>query len=138
MAGEAIPVEVGCRILQVSVSGYYAWRGRPPSQRTIRHAWLTDLIIEVHQNSRGTYGARRVHAELRLGQDVLVGHGAVELLMRRAGLAGVTGRPRWRRSAPDQIATDLVDRAFSRTGPNQLWVTDTEPIVSFGTIRVMG
>jgi putative transposase len=48
----------------------------------------------------------------------------VELLMRRAGLRGITGRPKWRRSKPDQIATDLVDRQFTRTGPNQLWVTD--------------
>jgi putative transposase len=82
--------------------------------------------VEVHQDSRGTYGARRVHAELRLARGIMVGHGAVELLMRRAGLAGVTGRPKWRHAKPDQIAADLVDRQFSRTGPNQLWVTDIE------------
>lgn len=124
MAGEAIPVEVACRVLDVSVSGYYAWRDRPPSQRAIRHAWLTDLITQVHTASRGTYGARRVHAELRLEHGVPIGHGAVELLMRRAGLTGASGRPRWRRAKPDQVAGDLVDRRFSRTGPNQLWVTD--------------
>ncbi|MGS2646895.1 DDE-type integrase/transposase/recombinase [Streptosporangium sp. G12] len=61
---------------------------------------------------------------LRLGHGVPVSHGAVKLLMRRAGPAGVTGRPRWRRSTPDQIATDLVDRQFSQSAPNQLWVTD--------------
>ena len=54
----------------------------------------------------------------------MVGHNAVALLMRRAGLAGVTGRPKWRHAKPDQIAADLVDRQFSRSGPNQLWVTD--------------
>ncbi|GAT68760.1 putative transposase [Planomonospora sphaerica] len=91
MAGEAVLVEVACRILQVSLSDYYAWRDRPPSQRAIRHAWLTDLIIQVHTDSRGTYGARRVHAELQLGHGVPVSHGAVELLMRRAG--GVAPRP---------------------------------------------
>jgi hypothetical protein len=47
----------------------------------------------VHQDSRGTYGALRVHAELRLGHGILVGHNAIALLMRRAGLAGSTGRP---------------------------------------------
>ena len=108
----------------MSTSGYYAWRSRPPSARAIRHAWLTDRIVEVHQHSRGTYGALRVHAELRLGRGIMVGHNAVALLMRRAGLAGATGRPKWRHAKPDQIAADLVDRQFARTGPNQLWVTD--------------
>lgn len=124
MVGEGIGVEVACRVLAVSVSGYYAWLSRPPSARAIRHAWLTDLITEVHQASRGIYGARRVHAELRLGRGVAVGHGAVELLMRRAGLRGTTGRPKRRRTRPDELATDLVDRQFTRTGPNQLWITD--------------
>jgi putative transposase len=65
-----------------------------------------------------------VHAELRLGREILVGHNAVALLMRRAGLAGATGRPKWRHAKPDQVAADLVDRNFTRTEPNQLWVTD--------------
>jgi putative transposase len=124
MAAEHIPVEVACRVLDVSTSGYYVWRARPPSQRSVRHAWLTDLIVEVHQRSRGTYGALRVHAELRLGRGIVVGHNAVALLMRRAGLAGVTGRPKWRHAKPDQVAADLVDRNFDRAEPNQLWVTD--------------
>jgi putative transposase len=124
MAAEGIPVQVACRVLDVSTSGFYAFRSRPPSQRAIRHAWLTDLIVEVHQRSRGTYGALRVHAELRLGHGVLVGHNAVALLMRRAGLAGATGRPKWRHAKPDHIAADLVDRHFARSGPNELWVTD--------------
>jgi putative transposase len=117
MASKGIPVEVACRVLEVSVSGYYAWLTRPPSARSISHAWLTDQIVEVHQSSRGTYGARRVHAELTLGRGITISHGAVELLMRRADLRGVTGRPKWRRAKPDQIATDLVDRRFARTGP---------------------
>jgi putative transposase len=124
MAAEAIPVQVACRVLDVSVSGYYDWRSRPPSARAIRHAWLTDRIVEVHQHARGIYGARRVHAELRLGRGIVVGHGAVAMLMRRAGLAGATGRPKWRHAKPDQVAADRVDRQFSRSGPNQLWVTD--------------
>jgi putative transposase len=124
MATEGIPVEVACRVLDVSTSGYYAFRSRPPSARAIRHAWLTDRIVQVHQRSRGTYGALRVHAELRLGHGIMVGHNAVALLMRRAGLAGATGRPKWRYAKPDQIAADLVDRHFARTEPNQLWVTD--------------
>jgi putative transposase len=85
---------------------------------------LTDLITEVHAESHGTYGILRVHAELTLGRGVEVGHNQVELLMRRAGLQGVTGRRKWKRIRPDNIATDLVERSFARGGPNQLWVTD--------------
>lgn len=73
MAAEHILVEVACRVLDVSVSGYYAWRSRPPSARSIRHAWLSDLIVEIHQVVRDTYGARHVHAELRLGRGIVVG-----------------------------------------------------------------
>jgi putative transposase len=50
----------------------------------------------------------------------------VAMLMRRAGLAGATGRPKWRHTKPDQVAADLVDRKFSRTGPDRLWVADIE------------
>jgi putative transposase len=125
MAEEKLPVQVCCRVLEVSESGYYAWGSRPPSPRAIRHAWLTDLIREVHAASRQTYGSRRVHAELTLGRGISVGFHAVELLMRRAGLQGVTGRPKFRRGLrPEATAADLVQRQFTRTGPDQLWVTD--------------
>ncbi len=126
MADERLPVQVATRVLAVSESGYYAWKKRAPSARAIRHVWLTDLVRSVHATSRSTYGARRVHAELTLGNGLVIGHGTVELLMRRAGLRGVTGRPKWRRIKPDSIATDLIDRAFAREAPNQLWVTDIE------------
>jgi hypothetical protein len=76
-----------------------------------------------------------VHAELRLGHGIVVGHNAIALLMRRAGLAGATGRPNWRHAKPDQLAADLVDRNFGRTGPNQRWVTDiTEHPTSEGKV----
>lgn len=124
IAAERLPVQVACRVLGVSESGFYEHRDRAPSQRVIRHALLTDLIREVHAESKGTYGIQRVHAELTLGRGVLVGHNQIELLMRRAGLQGVTGRRKWKRILPDTIATDLVERSFNRSGPNQLWVTD--------------
>jgi transposase InsO family protein len=93
----------------------------------------------VHTDSRQTYGSRRIHAELTLGRGISVGFHAVELLMRRAGLQGVTGRPRYRRGLrPEATARDLVQRQFARTGPDQLWVTDiTEhpPVKASSTAR---
>ncbi|GAA1840903.1 hypothetical protein GCM10009836_20300 [Pseudonocardia ailaonensis] len=124
MASEGLPVQHACRVLGVAESGFYEWRSRPASPRALRHAWLTEQIQAIHTASFGTYGARRVHAELRLGHGILVGHGAVELLMRRAGLAGLPGRKRRRHVHETAFSSDLVDRNFTRPAPNQLWVTD--------------
>jgi transposase InsO family protein len=124
MATEGHAIQVACRVLGVSESGYYAWRKRPCSPRAVRHAWLTDRISAVHAASRGTYGARRVQAELVLGQGIAVGHQAVERLMRVAGIRGLSGRPRYRKSAPQAAATDRVGRQFAREATDQLWVTD--------------
>ncbi len=124
IAGEGLPVEVACRVLGVSCAGFYAWRFRPPSARAVRHAWLTDLIREVHATSYGAYGAVRVHAELVLGRGIVVGHNAVAMLISRAGIAGRTGAPKRRGMPGVATAEDLVDRVFVREGPNQLWVTD--------------
>jgi len=126
MAAEKLPVQVACRAPGVSESGYYEHRKRTPSERTIRHAMLTELINQIHVESHGIYGGRRIHAELTLGRGIVVGHNQVELLMRRAGLQGVTGRRKWKRIQPGHIATDLVERNFARSGPDQLWVTDIE------------
>lgn len=91
----------------------------------MRHAWLTDVVREVHAASRATYGSRPVHAEVTLGRGIAVGYHQITALMRRAGLQGVTGKPKGRRGLPPgATAADLVDRRFARTGPNQLWVTD--------------
>ena len=68
MPAQGCSVLLACRVLAVSESGFYAQRGRPPSARAIRHALLTDVIGRVHLDSRGSYGARRVHAELTLGR----------------------------------------------------------------------
>ena len=124
MASQKLPVQMACRVLGVAESGYYEHRSRPPSARAVRHAWLTDQIHAVHAASFGTYGSRRVHAELRLGLGITVGHGAVEMLMRRAGLAGLPGRKRRRPVHETSFAGDLVDRQFTRDRPDQLWVTD--------------
>ena len=124
MVAEGLPAQVACRVLDVSESGFYAWRSRPPSERAIRHAWLTDLIGQIHVDFRGVYGYRRVHAELTLGHGLTVGEEAVWLLMRKAGLQGLSGRPKYRRIPNQPTAGDLVDRNFARNDPDRLWVTD--------------
>lgn len=124
MAAEGLSVMLACRVLRVSESGYYAQHGRPPSARALHHMYVTELIRRVHLASRSAYGARRVHAELVLGQGLLVGRCAVELLMRRAGIAGASGRPRCRRIPNVATAADLVERQFRRNDPDRLWVTD--------------
>jgi transposase InsO family protein len=124
IAAENLPVQVACRVLGVSEAGFYESRKRAPSERSVRHAMLTDLIAQIHADCHGIYGARRIQAELTIGRGVCVGHGQVELLMQRAGLQGISGRKKWRRIKPDTLATDVVERDFARSGPNQLWVTD--------------
>lgn len=124
IAGGGLPVQLATRVLGVSESGYYEWRGRPLSARAVRHAWLTEQIQAIHQASRGTYGSRRVHAELTLGLGTTVGHGAVERLMRRAKIRGLPGSRRPRRKHQTPAAGDLVHRQFARPVPDQLWVTD--------------
>lgn len=124
IVAEGLSVELACRALAVSASGFYARRNRPPSARQLRHAYLTEIIRQVHLDSRGTYGARRVHAELVLGHGLLVGRCAVELLMARAAISGLSGRPRYRRMPRLVTASDLVERQFGRAEPDRLWVTD--------------
>lgn len=124
MAGEDLPVQLATRVLGVSESGYYAWRDRAPSARSLRHAWLTETIGAIHVTSHGTYGARRVHAELTLGHGLVISHGTVELLMRRAGIKGLPGNKRRRPKAETPTAADLVNRDFTRKTRDQLWVTD--------------
>jgi putative transposase len=112
-------------MLGVSSSGYYAWRERPPSERTLRHAWLAGEIAQVHKDSAGTYGSLRVTAELRYGRGIHVGHNQVELIMRRLGIHGLPKRrlPRGARFAKAS-SLDLVHRRFGRDEPDRLWMTD--------------
>jgi putative transposase len=115
---------VACRILGVSKSGYYEWLGRPESPRELRNTELAKMITEIHAESRGTYGWPRVHAELTLGLGEKVNHKRIARLMREAGLQGVYRR-KHRTGAP-QPATedDLVNRQFTTTEPNRLWLAD--------------
>ena len=122
------PIATLCRVLGVSTSGYYAWRGRKPSNRARVDQMLTEKIRTIHAYSRETYGAPRVHADLR-DQNVRVGYKRVARLMRSQGLKGVSRRkgPRTtRRQSDARPAPDLVERDFTATSPDSLWVADIE------------
>jgi transposase-like protein len=94
-----------CRVLGVARAGYYAWASRPPSATTMADRALTEQIRQIHARSRGTYGAPRVHAELRLGFGVRVGRKRVARLMRSAGIVGVHRRRRHGLTRRDPAAT---------------------------------
>jgi putative transposase len=115
-----------CRVLGVSASGYYAWQQRGASARTLKDEELLAQIRAVHQRSKGTYGAPRIHRDLRAA-GVRVGRKRVARLLKQGGLRGVSRRT-WPvttvRAAHARPAPDLVQRAFTATGRNQLWVAD--------------
>jgi putative transposase len=115
-----------CRVLEVSRSGYYAWLKRETSDRTKANAALLKVIQEIHEESDGTYGAPRIHAELEeRGPQASLNR--VARVMREAEIQGVSPR-KWThttlRAKRARPAPDLVDRDFTATGPDQLWVAD--------------
>ncbi len=116
-----------CRGLRVSRSGYYAWRERSPSSREREDADLTGRIERIHRDSRGTYGAPRIHAQLR-SEGVRVGNKRVGRLMRREGLSGCHHRrKKTRTTLRDPLAVparDLVERDFTPEAKDRLWVAD--------------
>jgi transposase InsO family protein len=124
LAAGGVCVAVACRKLQVSASGYYEWRGRPPSPRSVEDEALTVQIKEIHAYSRESYGAPRVHDELRLGRGVRCGRNRVARLMRRANLCGVYRRRKNRARPLPPVHDDLVKRHFVASAPDRLWLTD--------------
>ena len=119
-----------CSALGVTRQGYYAWRKRPPSARERRDAELASMIAEVHEASRGVYGAPKVFAELRR-RGVRTSRKRVARNMRENGRAGTTrgcakrpkGEPK--QAAPQaNSAPDLVRREFGADGPNRAWFAD--------------
>ena len=121
------PVSTMCRLLQVATSGFYDWRDRPLSAHDRRDVELTALIHSIYERSHRTYGARRVHAELREAFGIRVARKRVARLMQRAGLQGVQKRRfrcTTRSGLTQRWAPDLVDRCFLAERPDALWVAD--------------
>ena len=116
-----------CRALGVNRTSFHDWQRRAPSDRELTDAWLTEKIKQIHADSDGTYGARRIHAELRLEHGIRVGRKRVERLMKAAGISGLLPRKRRRttvRLPGVRVAPDLVERDFRPSGPDQTWSAD--------------
>jgi putative transposase len=133
-----VPVAVACRVMKVSTSGFYAWRAQPVSDRDWADAQLTNTIVDIHRMSRRSYGSPRVHAELRLGENLRCSRKRVERLMRQAGVAGIHRRRKGRgctRRDGSEPSDDLVNRAFDPVEPDRLWVMDvTEHPIDQGKV----
>jgi putative transposase len=121
------PVSTACELLGVSTSGFYSWASRAPSDRALSDAWLLEQIKTVHAGNRGVYGSRRITAELRMGEGIVVSRKRVQRLMRQAGLSGLVTRKRGKttiRVPGVRVADDLVERRFRPAAPDVLWVAD--------------
>lgn len=121
------PISVICRVLQISRSGFFAWRKRPPSARQIHQQELLAKIRKAHLENREVYGSPRVHHAL-LVDGQTVSRNTVARLMR---LAKIRAKPQ-PRSFPcttdsnhhQPVAENLLERDFSATGPDRKWLAD--------------
>jgi transposase InsO family protein len=119
-------VRVMCAVLEVSASGYYAWRCRPESARARGNRVLIDAIRRVHADSRRRYGSPRVHAALQ-AEGSRVGRNRVAHLMRRHGIRARCRR-RFRTTTDNNhafpLAPNLLARQFTAPAPNRVWLAD--------------
>ncbi len=123
---QEFPIVAMCRMLEVSESGYYAWRTRPTCQRKREDARLTDQIRQIFENHQERYGSPRVQVELR-EQGLSCSRKRVARLMREADLCAKRKRRRvvtTRREASHPVAPNVLNRQFTATEPNKKWVTD--------------
>ena len=119
-------VEPICQALAIAPSSYYAAKARPPSKRSLEDEQLNVRIRDVHEGNFGVYGVRKVWHQLRR-EDVEVGRDHVGRLMAELGLCGVTRTKKVRTTNPapeSERPADLVDRVFTASAPDQLWVAD--------------
>lgn len=126
-------VEPICTALQIAPSTYYAHRSRPPSTRSLTDAARLETIRRIHTENYGVYGARKVHAEM-LRRDHPAARCTVERLMRADGLRGITRAKGPRTTIPGrgpETRPDLVERNFTATAPDQLWVADITYVRTF-------
>ncbi len=120
-------ITIMCRVLNVSRSGYYAWRQRRPSAREMADKELLAQIEEIFAESGQTYGSPRVYIELK-ADGIACGRKRVERLMRENGLVAVGTRKKRVKTTDSEhslpVAPNLLERDFTAERPNEKWVTD--------------
>ncbi len=121
------PVRLMCRVLEVSASGYYAWRKRPESARARANRVLLADLRRLHAEHHGRYGSPRMHAALR-AEGRTASRGRVARLMRRHKMRALAGR-RFRPCTTDSrhhlsIAPNLLKQEFAAPAPNRVWLAD--------------
>jgi transposase InsO family protein len=121
------PVQVMCRVLKVTRSGFYAWLKREPSARQLRREKLLTRIRVAHAENRELYGSPRVHRALLIEGEI-VSRNTVAKLMRAAKIRARTRRryvPRTTDSRHEKpIADNVLDRDFAAESPDRKWVAD--------------
>ncbi|GHO97565.1 transposase [Reticulibacter mediterranei] len=123
---QEFPIVIMCRVLEVSESGFYAWRKRPASPRQREDAQLTEELRQEFHVHQGRYGSPRLHAELR-DRGRSIARKRVARLMREAGLCAKRKRRRvliTQRDPSHPVAPNLLHRDFRAEAPNTKWVTD--------------
>jgi putative transposase len=127
-----------CTLYGVSASGFYAWRVRPPSDRSEEDEQLVKKVREAHRVSRETYGSPRVHEVLRRSGE-RVGRRRIERLMRENGIQGCSARLYRRLPGLGRFYTSAASRAHELkvTKPNQLWVGDVTYLKVNGAWRYL-
>lgn len=120
------PVELMCRMVGASKSGYFDWCKRGHSVREAKHNELVDKIEKIHKGSRNTYGSPRVYRVLK-GLGERCSKSTVERLMREKGIRSKIRR-KYKATTDSNhrlpVAPNLVKRDFTAAAPNRLWVTD--------------
>lgn len=123
---QSYPIQLMCRVLKVSRSGYYAWRKRKPSARQMANDFLLALIRLHHRKSRGTYGSRRIHAALQR-DGIRCGHNRVARLMRLHQLQARRKRSYKGTTQSDHrfpVVANVLNQEFYAEKPNQIWLGD--------------
>jgi len=121
------PIRLMCRVLEVSASGYYAWRNRPDSARVVANRALLADVRRLHGEHHGRYGSPRMYAALR-AEGRTASRGRVARLMRRHGIHALAGR-KFRPCTTDSrhdlpVAPNLLKQAFVASAPNRIWLAD--------------